>query len=103
VATIDISLASAERLLGALASATGRFDVAEGHFDAALRRHAAWGAEPWTAHTLHTYARMLLARGADGDAARAADQLDRARAIAERVGMTTLAAALPAGPVLASR
>ena len=94
VATLDISLGAAERLLGRLAGAAGRHHDAELHFRAALERHAAWRAEPWTAHTLHAYARMLCARGADGDAAQAAAHLAGAREIAARLGMTTLSHAI---------
>lgn len=91
VATLDVSLGSAERLLGRLAAAAGRHDVAEAHFRAALAHHTAWRAEPWRAHTLLAYARMLRARGTHGDAALAAEHIGTAREIAVRLRMTTLA------------
>ena len=94
-ATVDISLGSASRLLGGLATVLGNFDDAERHFDEALRHHAAWGAEAWTAHTLYAKARMLAARGA-ADLPAARDLLAAADSIAQRLGMATLTGKLAA-------
>ena len=62
--------------LGGLATLLSRFDEAEDHFELALAKSARLGSPPWTAHTQHDYAKMLLRRGRAGDAAKAKDRRD---------------------------
>ena len=57
--------------LGLLAGTLGRWDLAAGHFEDALRAAAAAGAAMQTRATQLGYARALLARAAPGDAVRA--------------------------------
>ena len=78
--------------LGRLATVLGRFEEAEGHFCAALDASARAGAEPSSNRTRVGFARMLLARGAPGDAAEAARLLDEAVVSTERLGMDGLLA-----------
>lgn len=78
--------------LGLLAAVLGRFEEAEGHFRAALDASARAGAEPSSNRTRVGFARMLLARGAPGDAAEAARLLDEAVVSTERLGMDCLLA-----------
>jgi len=67
----ELSLGSASRYLGLLASTLSRWAEAERHFDAAIEMNAQMGARPWSSHTQHDYARMLLARGEASDRERA--------------------------------
>ncbi len=83
---------SADRYLGMLATVLGDWPRAEAHFDAALALNTRIGARTWLAHTSFEYARMLLARHAPGDRARAATLLGDAVALAEVIGMPTVAA-----------
>ena len=59
----ELSLGSAERYLGLLATTMARWEDAEAHFESAMTANARMGARPWLAHTAHDYAAMLLARG----------------------------------------
>ena len=54
---------SASWLLGLLAAAQGRYELAESHYAAAQEMHAAMGARPFEARTKVAWAEMLLARG----------------------------------------
>jgi DNA-binding SARP family transcriptional activator/tetratricopeptide (TPR) repeat protein len=76
----EISLGSVSRSLGNAALALGRWDDAVRHFEAALAANTRMGATPWVARTLDDYARMLQARGAAGDLARA-ESLSHARGL----------------------
>src|SRR5581483_5643774 len=87
----SISLGSAARFLGVLASRLGRWEVAERQFDTARRFNAAMGAAPLVALTNYELARMLRARGTRGDVERATAIASSARASARRLGMTWLA------------
>jgi hypothetical protein len=97
-------LGSVELYLGMLAATAGRWTESDRHFASALAMHARLRSPPWSAHTQHEQARMLLARGRPGDRARAGDLLAIARATAEALGMTRLserarlAGAEPAAP-----
>jgi len=82
---------SAERPLGSLAALLRRFDESERHFEEALEMHRRMGARPWTAHTQHEFARMLLARGQARDRDRARELVGEALATARELGMVTLA------------
>jgi DNA-binding SARP family transcriptional activator/tetratricopeptide (TPR) repeat protein len=94
---------SVSRYLGLLATALGRWEAAEQHFENALALNAEMDARPWLAHTQHDYARMLLARDGPGDRERAQEFLDAALAAYRGLGMNTYAASastltLGAGP-----
>ena len=78
------------RVVGDLASALGRFEEAEAAYREGLALVARCGWRPWEAWTRCSYAEMLLRRGGEGDAMRAADELQAAAAIAEQLGMPAL-------------
>lgn len=80
-------LGSVSHYLGMLATTTGHFGDAEGHFLAAEATHARLGARPWLAWTRLEWARMLLARRQPGDAERARELLDQALATARELGL----------------
>ena len=86
-----VAVGSASRPLGLLATILERYDDAERHFRDALAMNERMGAGPWVAHTQYDYARMLLARGAAADRARAAEFLAEATATATELGMVSLA------------
>ena len=69
---------AADRHLGMLAATLGEWDLAERHFEAALERDRAIGADTWLAHTLAEYGRAALARGGRGDRRHAAALLAEA-------------------------
>jgi class 3 adenylate cyclase/tetratricopeptide (TPR) repeat protein len=77
-----------ERLLGVAATRARRWLPAETHFGAAVAAAARMGAGPELARTRLDHARMLVARGALGDADRAARLLADAAAGFETFGMT---------------
>jgi DNA-binding CsgD family transcriptional regulator len=81
---------SVQRYLGLLAGAARRWEQVTRHFEAALQVHERLGARPWLARTRADYAAMLLARGAAGDRARAADLAAPAQAVARDLGMAAL-------------
>jgi ATP/maltotriose-dependent transcriptional regulator MalT len=77
-------------LLGALAGACGEHDRALEHLGAAAERSRALGSEPLTARCELNTARVLLARGASGDADDAIRLLMRVTKTAEAIGMPRL-------------
>jgi DNA-binding SARP family transcriptional activator len=79
---------SASWLLGWLAAAQGRYELAETHYAAAQEMHAAMGARPFHARTQVAWAEMLLARG---ETERAAEMLADAILVADALGMVVLA------------
>lgn len=83
---------AADRYLGMLATVLGEWDLAEEHFDAALALNRRLGARTWQAHTLYEHARMLLARGQEGDRTRAEGLLEEALGLARAIGMKGLVA-----------
>jgi hypothetical protein len=88
------------RYLGLLALALGRAGDAVAHHEAALEVHERMRARGWAARSRYDLARALLARGEDGDAARAAELLDAAIDAAKELGMPKLleeAGAVPLG------
>ena len=87
VAVPELALDSVSRTLGLLATALGRFEDAERHFERATMMNERMGARPWVAHTQHEHARMLLLRDAEGDRERAAELLARAQATYRELGM----------------
>jgi len=98
---------SADRYLGMLASTVGEHSLARRHLRDAVRANRTMGASTWLAHSLYEYARALAAAG-DGDDPDAGLALAEAAALADRIGMRTLRAAiralgiqsLPAGDAL---
>jgi DNA-binding SARP family transcriptional activator len=68
----SVSWGSYHRYLGLLAGVMDRFDDAERHFEAALLADARLGGVLTTAETQCAYGALLLRRGRDGDAERAA-------------------------------
>ena len=81
------SVGAVDRYLGLLAATLGRLDDAERHLTAAIQFNERMGARPWTAHSQHDLAQVLLRRDAPGDRDRA-EQLDvAAGATAEMLGM----------------
>ncbi len=81
---------SAGRFLGMLASTSGNWAAAEGHFNAALDMDERLHAWPWLAHTKYEYALMLRERGRPQDRDRAETLFASAAASAERIGMSRL-------------
>ena len=73
------SLGAADRYLGGLATVLGRYDEAEGHFEAAHRLHERLGAPLWLARGQLDHARMLLRRARPGDDPRARELLATAQ------------------------
>ena len=82
-------LGSVSRYLGLLATALGRWEAAEYHFEDALAMNAEMGARLWLAHTQHDYGRMLLARDDLADRERAQEFLDAALGTFRELGMAT--------------
>ena len=82
---------SVERFLGSLAAVTGDYETACEHFEIALERNAAWGMRQAVRLTRAEYAQVLLARGAPGDAERAAELLRAVLAGLEEAGLPVLA------------
>jgi tetratricopeptide (TPR) repeat protein len=85
------SLGSARRPLAAVQAAQGRSSEAVRTYEEALAHNEQLGALPWVAHTCTELASTLMARGAEGDAARAEQLLDRAAGLAEDLSMPVLA------------
>jgi tetratricopeptide (TPR) repeat protein len=83
----ELSLGSASRYLGLLASAMSHWAEAERHFDAAIEMNAQMGARPWVGHTQHDYATMLLARDASADRERALELIAAALTTYRELGM----------------
>jgi DNA-binding SARP family transcriptional activator/tetratricopeptide (TPR) repeat protein len=83
---------SVSRYLGVLAVTSGRSEDGALHFEEALRLNEAMGARPWLAYTQHDYARLLLARDAPSDRARALELLEQALATYRELGMENAAA-----------
>jgi DNA-binding SARP family transcriptional activator len=83
----ELSLGSASRYLGLLASTMSRWAEAERHFEAAIEMNAQMGARPWVGHTQHDYATMLLARDAAADRERALELIAAALTTYRELGM----------------
>ena len=86
----NVCFGSGSRYLGLLATTLRRWPEAEQHFDDALAMHAELRSPPLIARTQHDYARMLIARDAPTDRARALALLDSAVATARALGMRAL-------------
>jgi tetratricopeptide (TPR) repeat protein len=87
----DGCMGAADRYLGMLATATGNFDDAEAHFQAALTLESGLSSPPLLARTRFWYGRMLLLRARDRDVPEAKALLARALETAETLGMCGLA------------
>jgi tetratricopeptide (TPR) repeat protein len=73
--------------LGMLAAMLGRWREAERHFEVAMERCGRLGARAVTARVLYERSRMLLAQGAGGDHATAAELLAQAEAICRELDL----------------
>jgi hypothetical protein len=82
---------SASRPLGLLAELLDRRDDAAKHFDDALAKNEAMGAEPWVARTCVAYGRFLRDSPESADRSRGVELIDRGLATARGLGMTPLA------------
>jgi tetratricopeptide (TPR) repeat protein len=91
VAGGDATIGPMALYAGALAATLGRWDEALAHFDEADRVTARLDARPVAAFTHRERARMLIARGGDGDLTAAAEQCRGALALARALGMGRLA------------
>lgn len=80
---------AADRYLGMLAATLGEWELAQGHFEQALKLNRRMGAITWLAHTAFEYARCLLAQGRR-DRAQAVALLGEATRLAEGIGMPAL-------------
>ncbi|MCH6563012.1 MAG: protein kinase [Myxococcales bacterium] len=85
-----LSLGSVEGQLGLLATILGRWDDAERHFEAAIRRNEQVGARPFLAYARYDYAQMCLARGRGGDRDKALALVNQALEEARSLGMKGL-------------
>ncbi|CAL9626897.1 hypothetical protein SUDANB70_06019 [Streptomyces sp. enrichment culture] len=83
-----------DHYLGLLSAHLGDLDRALAEFDAAHTWESRNGTLPWLAQTLAARAEALLSRQGQGDAVRAGEDQDRARSIAQRLGMHGLLSAL---------
>ena len=82
------SVGAVDRYLGLLAATLGRLDTADSHLATAIELNDRMGARPWTAHSQHDLAQVLVRRDLPGDRERAR-QLDReAFTTAARLGMS---------------
>jgi DNA-binding SARP family transcriptional activator len=88
-APVEAVFGAAARGLGVLATALGRFDDAVAHLEDAIEIEARMGARPWLAHARHHLAEALIARGRDGDSARAGELLAEATATYDELGMAS--------------
>jgi tetratricopeptide (TPR) repeat protein len=82
---------SVRRVLGRAAALAGRRDEASEHFERAMERHAALGAEALLARTRTDYGELLL-QGTPADRGRAAGLLRAGAVTARRLGMARVAA-----------
>ncbi|MBW3665691.1 MAG: AAA family ATPase [Actinobacteria bacterium] len=86
-----ISLGSVSYPLAQLATAMGRWDDAQRHFEAAVARNTRTGNRPMLALALHDYSAMLLQRGTPEDRAHAARLLERALGVLDDPSLSSLA------------
>jgi class 3 adenylate cyclase len=81
---------AASMSLGNLAATMSRWNEAERHFEDALAMNARMGHRPALAWSHHSYAGMLLGRGADGDREKAFGHIGAALDTAQELGMKAL-------------
>ena len=85
-----VCVGSAARFLGLLAMTMGRWEEAQGHFQAALQGNTRIGARPLVALTQLMYAFMFLVRKQPGDLEQALELVQQALATAQELGMHDL-------------
>jgi len=85
-----VCMGAVARYLGLLAATAGDANLAQRHFEQAIKRNRALGAQPYLAHSLAEYAAVLRARDATGDRERAAQLVAEARAITGAIGQEPL-------------
>ncbi len=90
------SLGATSRSLGLLARTMGQHGLARRHFEAALKANRRMGALPWTAHTQHEYAVLLLDHGEPNERPVALGLLSEALDTASSLGMRPLEDAVSA-------
>lgn len=109
VAPVSAGLGPVARFLGLLAATEHDWEAAAAHFQAAREANQRLPSPPLAAMLAVDEARMLVARGRQGDGARAAALLSEAEAIAEPLGLVLAqqraqevrqATELPAAPAL---
>jgi hypothetical protein len=81
---------SSERFLGLLASAIGRWGAAATHFEAAIAKNESIRCPGAASLVRRDYAKMLVARSADGDLDHAADLLCEPLKAAKALGIESL-------------
>jgi tetratricopeptide (TPR) repeat protein len=86
-APVEAVFGCTARALGVLATAAGRFENAERHFEDAIEIERRMRARPWLAHAQHSLAALLLIRLEAGDRERANGLLEDARGAYEALGM----------------
>ena len=86
VADGTLCLGAVDRTLGVVATALGRLELAEAHFERACELNDRLGARA-SVRTWRGYAEMLLARGADGDRAKADAMIAKACHCLRTLGM----------------
>jgi class 3 adenylate cyclase len=90
VPLLFLCVGSASRTLGMMATLMERYGDAEHHFEYALAFDQKMKAPPWVAHTEYSYAKMLIARDAPGDKAKALALLQHALDTAQELGMAKI-------------
>jgi tetratricopeptide (TPR) repeat protein len=81
---------AADRYLGSMTALMGRYDEAVHHYEEALELESSVGSDALVARTNYWFARMLLERGALGDAERGVELLAQTIATGRRLGMLAL-------------
>jgi DNA-binding CsgD family transcriptional regulator len=81
---------AADAYLGVLAATCRRWEMAEGHFRAALEMNERTGGRPWLALTQADYGLMLMFRRGQGDRKRASELFQAALTAARELGMAAL-------------
>jgi tetratricopeptide (TPR) repeat protein len=89
----EVIRGSANRYLGLLATAAGRWAEAAEHFETALAENERMGFRPWLVRTQEDFAHMLRARGEAGDEERAGELEAAAVATCAELGMASHRAA----------
>ena len=90
-AAFEVIAGPVSRAVGCLADLLGQQEAADQAFAEALVMCQRTGWRPWEAWTRCDHARFLMRTGRPGDAEAAADELRRARLIADELGMPVLA------------
>ena len=91
VDTVESTLGAVDRFLGLAAMTAGDLQTAERHLKDAFRLNDRIGGRPWAARTQADRARLLLARGRQGDRDQAFELLGAALGTARQLGMAVFA------------